>query len=123
MTESTGDTERHRGRGPRQARPLTSREGALLDFERDWQVHHGRKTDAIRERFGISAARYYQLLTRLVDRPAAAEYDPLVVARLRRRRDPRLRARAPPPRRVGPCPAGTPTRTVVHSGGRSAPRP
>ena len=72
---------------------LSAREQALLDFERDWRVHRGRKDRAIREQFGISAARYYQLLDRLVTKRAAAAYDPLVIARLRRRRDRRARAR------------------------------
>jgi hypothetical protein len=72
---------------------LSQREQALLDFERDWRVHRGRKERAIREQFGISTARYYQLLDRLVTKPAAATYDPLVVARLRRRRERRTRAR------------------------------
>lgn len=48
---------------------------------------------AIAERFGISPARYYQLLARLVDDPAAMAYDPLMVRRLRRRRDERRNQR------------------------------
>ena len=62
---------------------------ALLDFERDWSVHQGGKEAAIAERFGISAARYYQLLARVLDEPQALAYDPLTVRRLRRRRDQR----------------------------------
>ena len=62
---------------------------ALLDFERDWAAHEGDKESAIRERFGFSAARYYQLLARVIDDPAAMAYDPLTVRRLRRRRDER----------------------------------
>lgn len=73
------------------ARPLGTRERALLDFERDWSLHQGGKAAAIRERFGISPARYYQLIARLVDLPAARHYDPLVVARLRRRRERRAK--------------------------------
>lgn len=72
---------------------LTARERALLDFEADWPAHQGRKETAIRETFGVSAARYYQLLARLLDEPAAATYHPLVVARLRRRREHRARRR------------------------------
>ena len=62
---------------------------ALLDFERDWSVHQGGKEAAIAEHFGISAARYYQLLARVLDEPRALAYDPLTVRRLRRRRDQR----------------------------------
>lgn len=66
--------------------PLAERARALLDFERDWPVHQGDKERAIRDRFDISAARYYQLLARLADSDAALDYDPLTVRRLRRRR-------------------------------------
>ena len=69
--------------------PLGDRERALIDFERDWAAHEGDKEGAIRERFGFSAARYYQLLARLIDAPDADAYDPLTVRRLRRKRDAR----------------------------------
>lgn len=74
--------------------PLTEREQAVLDFERDWSAHVGRKGAAIRDRFSITPARYYQLLNRLLDKPAAATYDPLTVKRVRRRQDERDRRRA-----------------------------
>jgi hypothetical protein len=66
---------------------------ALLDFERNWQAHEGGKESAIREHFGFSAARYYQLLARVIDHPSAMAYDPLTVKRLRRRRDERRNQR------------------------------
>lgn len=66
---------------------LSDRDRALLDFERAWQVHRGGKEQAIRERFGFSGSRYYALLAVLVDAPAALAHDPLLVRRLRRRRD------------------------------------
>lgn len=69
--------------------PLAERARDLLDFERDWAAHQGDKEGAVRQRFGISAARYYQLLTRLIDDEAALAYDPFTVRRLRRRRDAR----------------------------------
>lgn len=72
---------------------LDGRSRALLDFERDWQRHEGQKVAAIRERFGVSPARYYQLLNRVLDDPHALAYDPLTVKRLRRRRDERARRR------------------------------
>lgn len=68
---------------------LAERDRALLDFERDWPVHQGDKEQAVRDRFSFSAARYYQLIARLVDDPAALAYDPMTVRRLRRRRDER----------------------------------
>lgn len=83
---------------------LSERERAILDFERSWWLESGRKRDAIKERFGVSAERYRQLLLGLIDRPAAEEFDPLVVRRLRRARDMRRRARyegRPAPRTGG----------------------
>jgi Protein of unknown function (DUF3263) len=65
----------------------------LLDFERGWWRQKGPKERAIRERFGFSAARYHQLLNRLIDQPEALSYDPMLVRRLRRLRDQRRRRR------------------------------
>ena len=61
--------------------------------ERTWWLEGGAKEPAIRAAFDVSAGRYYQLLSRLIDSPAAYAYDPLVVLRLRRQRDRRRRAR------------------------------
>lgn len=72
---------------------LERRAQTLLDFERDWPAYEGRKVAAIRARFGFSASRYYELLNRIIDLPAARAYDPLTVGRLRRRRDERERQR------------------------------
>ena len=80
---------------------LSDRERALLDFERDWSLHQGCKESAISRRFGFSAARYYQLLTRVLERPEALDYDPLTVRRLRRRRAHRAR-KATPSSTAGP---------------------
>lgn len=69
---------------------------AVLDFEREWAVRPDGPADkgtAIPEHFGISTARYYQVLARVVDDPAAMAYDPLTVRRLRRRRDERRNQR------------------------------
>jgi hypothetical protein len=77
----------------RQATSLDERARALLDFEREsWKLSVAKQR-AIRERFGFSAARYHQLLNRLVDRPEALAYDPMLVRRLRRIREARRRRR------------------------------
>ncbi|TMK85082.1 MAG: DUF3263 domain-containing protein [Actinobacteria bacterium] len=65
----------------------------ILDFERSWWKGRVRKEPAVRARFGLSAARYHQLLNRLIDRPEALEYDPVLVQRLRRLRESRRRTR------------------------------
>lgn len=72
---------------------LTERERSILEFERSWWTEPGPKELAIRERFDLSATRYYQLLAELVDSDDALEYDPLVIRRLRRMRERRRRAR------------------------------
>jgi uncharacterized protein DUF3263 len=65
----------------------------ILDFERNWWKVSVRKELAVRARFGISPARYYQLLNRVIDKPEALEYDPMLVQRLRRLRESRRRRR------------------------------
>jgi uncharacterized protein DUF3263 len=65
----------------------------ILDFERQWWRGSSQKERAVRARFGLSPARYYQLLNRLIDRPEALQYDPMLVQRLRRLREVRRRRR------------------------------
>ncbi len=72
---------------------LDQREKAVLDFERSWWKHAGVKEQAIKERFEMSATRYYQLLNDLLEKPAATEYDPILVKRLKRLRVYRQRQR------------------------------
>jgi hypothetical protein len=73
--------------------PLSSRDRAILDFERNWWSVPGPKEQEIRRRFELSPTRYYQLLGELLESSEALAYDPLVVRRLRRLRDRRRRAR------------------------------
>lgn len=73
---------------------LAERDADILAFERQWWRHEGSKEQAIREEFGISATRYYQLLGALIDSPAALVSDPMLVKRLQRTRDARIAARA-----------------------------
>ncbi len=72
---------------------LEARDREILDFERGWWTVQGPKANLIRRRFGISPARYQQLLNRLIDRPEALAYDPMLVRRLRRLRESRRRRR------------------------------
>ena len=72
---------------------LSVREREILDFERGWWLEPEPKAMSVRTRFGISAARYQQVLNRLIDRPEALAYDPMLVRRLRRLRDSRRRRR------------------------------
>ena len=72
---------------------LDDRAREILDFEREgWKLTIAKER-AIRERFGFSAARYHQLLHRIIDTPAALAYDPMLVRRLRRVREARRRKR------------------------------
>ena len=78
---------------------LSERDRAVLDFERQWWKYAGAKEQAVREKFGMSSTRYYQVLNALIDRPEALAHDPLLVRRLRRLRATRQRARSA--RRLG----------------------
>jgi len=76
------------------AEALDARARTILDFEREaWKLTVAKER-AIRERFGVSPARYHQLLNRTIDRPEALAYDPMLVRRLRRLREIRRRRRA-----------------------------
>ncbi|MFG3577024.1 DUF3263 domain-containing protein [Micromonospora chersina] len=72
---------------------LTERERKILAFEQQWWKHAGAKEQAIRDTFGLSATRYYQLLNALIDQPAALAAEPVLVGRLRRLRSSRARNR------------------------------
>jgi hypothetical protein len=73
---------------------ISARDAQILDFEREWWRHAGAKEEAIRQTFGLSAARYYQLLNVVIGTPEALRYDPMLVGRLVRARDARTAARA-----------------------------
>ncbi|QYH35536.1 DUF3263 domain-containing protein [Salinibacterium sp. M195] len=70
---------------------LPERSVQILNFEREWTRHVGAKEEAISSQFHISSARYYQMLNAVIDTPAAVKYDPMLVSRLRRNRDNRMR--------------------------------
>jgi hypothetical protein len=72
---------------------LSERDIQILDFERSWWKHAGVKEEAIKDRFDMSATRYYQLLNDLLENPAAMAYDPILVKRLKRLRTYRQRQR------------------------------
>lgn len=90
--EKASDADEQPGSGG-----LSERDRAVLSFEKQHFKYSGTKEQAIRDRFGMSATRYYQVLNALLDRPEALEFDPLVVNRLRRRRAVRQRARSSHP--------------------------
>jgi hypothetical protein len=78
---------------------LSERDLRILEFERQWWTYAGAKEQAMREKFDMSATRYYQALNALIDRPEALAADPMLVKRLRRLRAARQRARSA--RRLG----------------------
>lgn len=72
----------------------------VLDLERTSWVRDGvPKVAVLRERLGLSPARYHQLLNRAIDLPEALAYDPMLVLRLQRVRGARRQARSA--RRLG----------------------
>ncbi|MBA0127730.1 DUF3263 domain-containing protein [Haloechinothrix sp. YIM 98757] len=78
---------------------LSRRDHEILAFERQWWKYAGAKETAIRELFGMSATRYYQVLNRLIDSQEALSADPMLIKRLRKARADRRRTRAA--RRLG----------------------
>jgi hypothetical protein len=78
---------------PAAATALSEREQGILAFETRWWKHAGAKEQAIRDTFGLSSTRYYQLLNGLLDNPAALAADPVLIGRLRRLRSTRARTR------------------------------
>jgi len=73
---------------------LTDVENDILATERLWWQYAGAKEQLIRDKFDMSATRYYQKLNSLIDREEALAHDPLLVNRLRRVRDDRQRSRS-----------------------------
>lgn len=72
---------------------LTDRDREMLELERLWWKYAGAKEQAIRDKFDMTATRYYQVLNALIDSEAALAHDPLLVKRLRRLRTQRQRQR------------------------------
>jgi Protein of unknown function (DUF3263) len=72
---------------------LSTRDRAILNFERNWRQLPGPKEAAIREHLRMSPSRYYALLGALLDEPEALSYDPLTVKRALRVRNDRRRVR------------------------------
>jgi hypothetical protein len=80
---------------------LTERHKDILGFERRWWLAGAERQQAIRDRFGVSPARFNRELAVVVDLPAALSYDPLLVRRLRRRGSLTGVARHPAGKRLG----------------------
>ena len=87
------------GGTPEAGGSLSRRDRDILAFERQWWQYAGLKEQAIKDMFGLSATRYYQVLNEIIDNPAALAEDPLLVRRLRRLRASRQKARSA--RRLG----------------------
>jgi hypothetical protein len=98
--------------GSRTDSDLTELDRHILAFEHDRARHDRTKEAEIRVEFDMSPARYYQVLNRVIDTPAALAFDPQLVMRLQRLRRARTTARAArsfaPPRADREGPAGQP---------------
>lgn len=69
-------------------------ERRILDFESTGTAGAGAKAAAVRSEFGVTLARYHQMLSAVIDSPTALRHDPILIRRLRRMRDARTAARA-----------------------------
>lgn len=72
---------------------LSEREARVLAFEGACAVYGYSKAAAIRAQFGMSQARYYQVLNALIDSREALAADPVLIHRLQRLREARLAGR------------------------------
>ena len=81
--------------------PLDPRLDEVLELEASWWGLGVTKDRAVRERLGLSPARYHQLLDRAIDRPEALTRHTMLVLRLRRLREERRRARSASPLGLG----------------------
>ena len=72
---------------------ITDRQRAILDFERTWWTLDEPRDRAIRARFQCSVDEYHAELNDMLELPAAAEHDALLVRRLQRQRSRRRRER------------------------------
>jgi hypothetical protein len=66
---------------------LSEQELQVLALERQWWQRAGSKDAVVRDLFGWTATEYHRRLNLLIDRPEALEHDPVVVNRLRERRE------------------------------------
>lgn len=73
---------------------LSARDAEILEFERQWWRYSGAKEQSIRERFDMTPAHYYQVLSALLEDPRAVAHDPILVRRLLRLRETRHLARS-----------------------------
>ena len=71
---------------------LSERDRAMLQFESNWFILDENKFEAIRARFGCSVEEYNLEMNQVIEKPAAMEFDPLVVRRLRRHHERRRRS-------------------------------
>jgi len=80
----------------------------MLRMEERWWRYAGAKETAIWDQLNMSATRYYQLLSALIDQPEALAAAPVTVSRLRRLRDQRRaqRTSAGRPDRLDPGETG-----------------
>lgn len=62
---------------------------AMLRLAGEWWRDAAAKEQAITDRFGVTPVRFYQRVAYLINTPAAAASEPMVVTRLRRIRDAR----------------------------------
>lgn len=78
---------------------LSERDREILELEKRPWAYDGSKEQVVRDKFGLSSTRYYQVLNRLIDSETALAEEPLLVKRLRRLRAQRQKQRTA--RRLG----------------------
>ena len=80
---------------PPSERELSERDLRVLRFEQRTWRYKAAKDEAIRAEFGLSPARYYQLLNAMIESPVALAAEPVLVRRLTRLRAARRQGWSP----------------------------
>lgn len=73
---------------------MTETEADMLTLAGQQFRYAGARETAIREQFGVSETRYWQMVDRLLDRPDALAWDAVLVRRLVRLREARRQMRS-----------------------------
>lgn len=66
---------------------LSERDRLVLDIEKRWWKYTSAKERVIKQQLGLNPTQYYLTLNALLDNPAAAAAEPMLVNRLRAKRE------------------------------------
>lgn len=80
-------------RGQSELMAITALQKQLIDFEGSWWTYDAPKDQVVADQFSLTMPEYVEQLNEAVEADGAIEYNQLVVRRLRRLRNRRMRQR------------------------------